>query len=375
MKKIVLLFSAALLMASCSETKLEVSVANQAPFARKGEMVELSWVDVQAKLALKADQKLVVLDASGKQVAYQLLTDGGESPVKLIFQADLDSAATANFTLQVGTPELFEVKTFARFVPERKDDFAWENDRIALRAYGPALKPLDGPSNGFDAWTKRGDSLIIDKWYYRQEVEGRDYHNDYGDGCDYYKVGRTLGAGACAPVIGDSLVLGENYASYRILDNGPIRTSFELTYHKLALAGDSVVEVKRITIDAGSQLSKMEVRYEGAPAMDVAAGLVKRPAGDSVYFDNNHHFVAQQDVPTEEYGTTYLGLVSADHFKQATLMSGHAVGTTAVEAGQTATYYFGFGWSKWGVESFDQWIAYLNHYSAALHYPVNVTVK
>ncbi len=29
--------------------------------------------------------------------------------------------------------------TFCRFVPERSDDFAWENDNVAFRVYGPAL--------------------------------------------------------------------------------------------------------------------------------------------------------------------------------------------------------------------------------------------
>ena len=32
-----------------------------------------------------------------------------------------------------------EPTTFARFVPERSDDFARENDKVAFRAYGPAL--------------------------------------------------------------------------------------------------------------------------------------------------------------------------------------------------------------------------------------------
>ena len=37
---------------------------------------------------------------------------------------------------QVVTP-----KVYGRHVPERKDDFAWENEYAAFRMYGPALKP------------------------------------------------------------------------------------------------------------------------------------------------------------------------------------------------------------------------------------------
>lgn len=375
MRKLVTIFSAALLLASCNQKALEISVSNSAPFSREHQTVEISWDSIKSRINLTQGEQIVILDNSGNQLPYQLITEGSENPTKLIFQTSLDSAQTKSFKLQVGRPEIFTPKTFARFVPERKDDFAWENDRVAFRAYGPALKPIDGPSNGFDAWTKRGDSLIIDKWYYRQEVEGKDYHNDYGDGCDYYKVGRTLGAGAAAPFVDGSLILGENYASYKILDNGPLRSTFELTYNKLFVQGDSVVEVRRVSIDAGSQLAKMEVHYQGAKPMDVAAGLAKRPQGDSVYVDNNHFFVAQQDVPTQEWGTTYLGLVSPTFFKQAGVMEGHLLATTPVDAGATATYYFGFGWSRWGFNSFQEWVDYLSKYSQELRSPVTVSIK
>ena len=42
-----------------------------------------------------------------------------------------------------------ETVTYARFVPERSDDFAFENDKVAFRIYGPALKN-SGVNNGID---------------------------------------------------------------------------------------------------------------------------------------------------------------------------------------------------------------------------------
>jgi len=52
--------------------------------------------------------------------------------------------------------ETAPLRTFCRFVPERADDFAWENDQIAFRAYGPAAR--NKPENsGFDCWLKRVD--------------------------------------------------------------------------------------------------------------------------------------------------------------------------------------------------------------------------
>ena len=36
--------------------------------------------------------------------------------------------------------EAVKAKVYGRYVPERKDDFAWENEYAAFRMYGPALK-------------------------------------------------------------------------------------------------------------------------------------------------------------------------------------------------------------------------------------------
>jgi len=41
-----------------------------------------------------------------------------------------------------------------RLVPERKDDFTWENNRSAFRLYGPALKATGEISNGMDFWAE-----------------------------------------------------------------------------------------------------------------------------------------------------------------------------------------------------------------------------
>ena len=57
-------------------------------------------------------------------------------------------------------------RAYARLVPERKDDLAWENDKVAFRVYGPALR--SGPEDsGIDVWCKRVARPVIDKWYVR----------------------------------------------------------------------------------------------------------------------------------------------------------------------------------------------------------------
>ena len=93
-------------------------------------------------------------------------------PDKLLFQVDLAPGETRTFyildasALAAVPPPI--VKTFARYVPERIDDFAWESDRIAHRIYGQALEtrakaPLT--SSGMDVWIKRTRNLIVNEMY------------------------------------------------------------------------------------------------------------------------------------------------------------------------------------------------------------------
>jgi pectinesterase len=69
------------------------------------------------------------------------------------------------FTVEkiAGVAPVFPAKVFARYVPERLDDFAWENDKIGHRTYGPALAAPDESktgkeifvASGLDVWCKR----------------------------------------------------------------------------------------------------------------------------------------------------------------------------------------------------------------------------
>lgn len=42
----------------------------------------------------------------------------------------------------------------AKYIPQRMDDIAWENDRIAHRIYCPALAVKKPTGSGIDVWVK-----------------------------------------------------------------------------------------------------------------------------------------------------------------------------------------------------------------------------
>ncbi len=101
------------------------------------------------------------------------------------------------------------------------------------------------------------------------------FHLDHGNGLDPYRVGATLGLGAPSLMVGKNQVLPYCYKDYKILDNGPLRFTVELTYNP-STVGDmkNVVEHRIISLDKGSNLNKMTVWYDGLThATDFATGF------------------------------------------------------------------------------------------------------
>ena len=119
------------------------------------------------------------------------------------------------YKITPGTPEAFKTIACGKQYPERVDDIAWENDRIAFRTYGPALQATGEKAYGCDIWVKCVSEPIVDMRYKteldpetrakiaelrktdpkaaQQLSESVSYHIDHGNGLDYYKVGPTLG--------------------------------------------------------------------------------------------------------------------------------------------------------------------------------------
>ena len=82
-----------------------------------------------------------------------------------------------------------------------------------------------------------------------------------------------------APYGNDSIYLGNNYISYKILDQGPIRLTFELTYAPYTIYdGQPVTEKRIISLDASNRFNKITEQY--SRPVDVAAGITLREGGD-----------------------------------------------------------------------------------------------
>ena len=371
MKKIFLLVATAALLMACGGAK--VKVTNPLKLDRTNETVEISWQEVQAKVSDATPENIVVIAPDGSQQPSQVLYNGGTEPQALIFQATVAGNSSATYTLETGQREAYPAQAFGRYVPERMDDFAWENNLIAHRMYGPALEATGEISNGIDIWLKRTDSLIIDKWF----KPGYNYHSDQGEGLDCYKVGRTLGAGAMAPYEKDSLWLGNNYIRYKVLDNGPIRIAFQLDYAPFLVDSVEVTERRTISLDANQRFNRMDNLYEGDfTELPIAAGFVRH---DVKRVMNGDDWMGMCEATSDTKdpvrdGDIYLGVILPGGEMIADTL-GHAVAVKSVKSGETLTYYAGSGWSQGGVENMGEWVEEITAAQAAATRPLTVTVR
>jgi hypothetical protein len=256
-------------------------VKNPTAVTRENESVV---VDAASLGAVDLAQVRVV-DETGNALLAQKLSLGEDQPTELLFQVTIPANSEKKFSLSLGAtpPDASAYQVYGRFVRERLDDFAWENDLLASRMYGPALETAGKEtliSSGVDAWVKRTPKLVLNNWY----LSGN-YHADHGEGGDFYSVGKSRGCGGTGIWEKGKLYSSKNFTVSRVLANGPIRLVFELDYAPWRTPGGANFgETKRITLDAHSSFNRIESRFQikGTPP-SYALGIAKHPGATASY--------------------------------------------------------------------------------------------
>ena len=357
-----------------SETanNLVIKASNRLNISRNSETIEINVRDILEKSSLVNLEQLVVNDQLGQRLIHQLLDiDLDGTYDKLIFQADFDPKQRKTFVITSASDSVTQwvSKVYARFVPTRQDDFAWENDRIAYRMYGPALEASGEISSGVDVWVKRTRDMILDKWY----QPDYNYHSDSGDGLDYYKVGSSRGCGGITLWDGKQFHVSNNFQSWKIIANGPIRVVFELQY-AWSVDGIQVIETKRISLDAGQNLNRFESRFQFSNSntdLVNAVGLVQREGSGRVETNISTGWLGYWDPAHKQHGSTGCGIVfNPKYINEMREAENHYFVFTSSFKEQL-NYYAGAGWQRSGdFETCDDWFAYLEDFAIRLQHPL-----
>lgn len=383
--------------------KVNITVSNSTS-EQRSEVVEIDARKVYQRLQSAYGSPLIVRNAFGQQVASQLTSDS-----LLLVDAAVFPKRKTTFTVTKGVPRNFKSAVDGQLYAWRVDDFTWENDRCAYRAYGPALQRTGEKAFGIDVWLKSVPYLVVadryanvyaanqeEKRLRRQgETEAADsikrdfsLHLDHGNGLDCYNVGPTLGCGAPALMNGDSIVMPYCFCSYRVLDNGPLRFRAEFVYQPTDVNGEKgLVEHRLITLDKGSSFNRVTVWYENQrrPHPFCSGFVVHDEGSETVHLGRNFvEYADPTDNPSGHGFQIYVaalfpkGKVRSRLLKNIRLgkgIAGHAICETTIRPNEKVTYYFGAGWIGSGISNQKAWQLEISSFMEGLDKPLGVNVE
>lgn len=372
---------AALVASMALAQQRTVIVTNPSSLARKSETIAIPW-DSLRSLPGKDQVLAVRQEGAATDLLAQLFDENLDGiPDRFLFQSDFAPGESKTFVIRATRAQTGSSASLvdARYV-EPREDLAWENDRIAFRMYGPALAAE--VNNGIDVWVKRVRYLIVKKWYEGEEQTPKIvYHEDHGEGADFFDVGKSLGCGGSGLWYAHNLFQPGVFSSYKIIATGPIRACFELYYDKWNIAGKAFKEVVRITLDAGQNLNHVVVSFKGVDLDEpvvVACGLVKRPNA-GIRSEGRYRWTSLWGPTNADTTNGYLGtgIVLEPSEKGFSSIAGDTqeLVLDTLDASMKMSYYAGAGWTRSGdFRSADDWHSYLDRFARNLESPVKVSL-
>ena len=354
---------------------VSISLTNATTDDRINEIVEF---DVSQE-TYESLSSLALYNENNTIIPYQALSGADK---KIVFQATVGAGTTVVYTLKPGSPATASIKTYAaQKKPANRNDIAWENDLSAYRMYSRVLLASEpNTGNGVDIWYKKQAAPVIDAMY---EYTSPDYHNEVAGrlGVDAYSVGgKTLGGGGVVAYVNSQLLLHDPYDECTIIENGPLRSEFILTYKKVPVDGDYYTKTVRITATAGSLLNKDVVKFEGkVKPLKIAAGLFLHTGTNGVKYTTENNLIGYAENKSEgsvlnANSRMYTGVYMPGETTTTTHTgSNHLIISSDYAVGSEFTYYFGGGWNMFpaGKYTSDQdWFNALKQFKTSISNPL-----
>jgi pectinesterase len=358
----------------CGQTGgIVISVENPLPLVRRDAVVSIPFRQIQDRIE-EPIKHLRVLDMSGEEIISQIMDENEDGkPDVLLFQCFFGPKMTRLFRVKAtNSPgKEWNSRVHTAFVPHGMEDFNWENDRIGYRFYGQA-RLVEGVSSGIDVWCKRVPYRMVEKWY----DPNINYHEDRGEGADYYPVKATRGCGGTSLLAGDSLVSSGPFIKWRVVAEGPIRTVFQLEFPELVIGGKTLSEVKRVTMDAGSHLSRFELTYQSEDCQSLPFVIGIADHKESIYtFDEERSLMYTWEPLGDGKGELGCAVIMEDAscISDFRHLQGHYMLIAEAEPGTPVVYFAGASWSEYGdVRNAEDWDAYLDAWYRKMENPLIV---
>lgn len=377
-------------LANAQNESATISVKNTLDFSRK-EVVSVSGKQLSDLLKNNKESDLRIKKEGTQEYLVLQWIDYNQDGIadELLFQAEILAKSKANFEIVFdATIPLVEspITTFSRFVPERTDDYAWENDKVAFRTYGPDAqkrveekRPEGTLTSGIDLWLKRTGKPIVNKWYAENLKTPGYYHIDHGEGHDPYQVGASRGTGGTGIWQDNQLYTSKNFMSYKTIAVGPLRTVFELKY--APFSPYEVKETKRISLDLGSNFSKFEITIDADKQIpNYATGISLHENKGEVKINKKEGWFRH----AEKIDGLFLGegivlnpKLVKEAFSNVSKLKDHSDLIVVANPKQNKLiYYAGFAWQKSGqVSNESDWDTLLQKQAKLLANPLEIKIK
>ncbi|TAM24185.1 MAG: DUF4861 domain-containing protein [Rhodanobacter sp.] len=268
-------------------------------------------------------------------------------------------------------------RAYARLVPLRDDDLAWENDHIADRIYGPALR--NGIENsGIDVWFKSVPYPVVDQRYRNERLYHISYHKDHGNGYDGYKVSNSRGDGGLGIWRGGRIVTSNTFISDAVIWTRPDVAEFTAEYEYPPVPGhDNIHEARTVRLHMGDRLNEITSRFtiNGKPVagLEIAVGLeTQHPKAEMDFQPGAGWMTVWETVDGKGLGTAAI-FAPGTVLKMMRLPQNsdleqdeQALAIVRTDANGTITYRAGFGWTgERQIMSKDAWTKYVEAQSGS----------
>jgi len=321
-------FAFLMFFSSCQRETFSFEISNETDYKRVDEPVFIEFDKLPKNIELgnysvfvgEKEVPFQLIDKNGdgkKDNLFLLININKKETLKIEFKDktnSLDIVKRANVRFGEKKPPYNEISSFDRvkntdsikaselFLMEGP---AWENDKVAFRNYYDQR-------NGIDIFGKRVERMVLDS----VGIEGTNYHELSDWGMDILKVGNSLGAGAIALQINDTIypIRDLNDSHYTLLDDGPIYASLKLEHKNVKIRNNSYNIEHIISIYGGTNYYLNTVTINGLKGDEKLVTGIVNIHSEKLYKENvsNEMIFATYDLQAEDKRMLGMSIVLND---------------------------------------------------------------